>query len=51
MRTPDLRRAKAKKHILVRPGASGYFAVLQAFYELAGGGLSVAYRYVPARLQ
>src|SRR5919112_2235036 len=51
LRTPDLRRAKAKGYVLARPGGSGYFAVLQVFYRIAGGVSSIAYGPVLARLQ
>ena len=51
IRTPDLRRAKAKKCILVRPGTSGYFAVLQVLYGIASGDSSMAYGSALVRLQ
>jgi hypothetical protein len=51
IRTHALRRAKAKKCILVRPGTSGYFAVLQVLYGIASGDSSMAYGSVLARLQ
>ena len=51
IRTPDLRRAKAKGYVLAHPGEPGYFAVLQVFYRIAGGVSSIAYGPVLARLQ
>ena len=51
IRTPDLRRAKAKKCILSRPGTSGNSIVLQVFFENVRGDLSAAYWHLPARLQ
>jgi hypothetical protein len=51
IRTPDLRRAKAKRYVLVRPGVYGFFVVLQVFYRIAGGNSSIAYVSILARLQ
>ena len=51
LRYPDLRRAKAKRYILARPGVPGYFVVLQVFYRIAGGNSSIAYVSILARLQ
>jgi len=51
IRTPDLRRAKAKKCILARTGASRDSACLQVFYRIVGGGSSIAYQPILARLQ
>ena len=51
IRTPDLRRAKAKEYVLARTGASSNFRCLQVFHRIAVGGSSIAYQPIPARLQ
>jgi hypothetical protein len=51
IRTPDLRRARAKKCILARAGVSGYSAVLQVIYWHGYEESSAACRPVLARLQ
>ena len=51
IRTPDLRRAKAKEYILARTGAYSNFRCLQVFHRIAVGGSSIAYQPIPARLQ
>jgi hypothetical protein len=50
-RTRDLRRASATKHVLVSPTASDNYAILQVFYRICRGGLSIPYASVSARLQ
>jgi hypothetical protein len=50
-RTPDLRRAKAKKHVLAYPSVSSNFGVLQGFCTILDDSLSTTYRSVSARLQ
>jgi hypothetical protein len=48
---PDLRRAKASRHILACSNASGDHHYLQAFCGITLSDLSTTYRLVPARLQ
>jgi hypothetical protein len=40
---PDLRRAKAHRHILARPSASSVSFILQAFFDIPVGSSSVTY--------
>ncbi len=51
IRTHALRRAKARKYVLARFGASGDYPWLQPFCGIAVSGLSAAYQLVPSRLQ
>src|SRR3712207_6322923 len=50
-RTPDLRRARPRPHILACPSTSGILHVLQIIRGAAGSALSAVYQLVPARLQ
>jgi hypothetical protein len=40
---PDLRRAKANRHILARPSASSISFILQVFFDIPVGSSSATY--------